>query len=106
MIPGCTHAIDVELDDKTVDRGEASNIYVTVSQGATVITVSGESIETDGYRLSAYLTQEQSLRLQDNVEAKVQVNWIYTNEMGQVDRGAAGPSVIPVGEQLLRRVLP
>lgn len=106
MIPGCTHAIDLELDDHTIDLGEANSVYVSIVQGTISLVVPSNNLVIDGYRLSAYLTQEQSLRFQNNKEAKVQVNWIITNAMGQASRGAAGPAIIPVGEQLLRRVLP
>lgn len=41
MIPGCTHAVDLALDDKTIDLNQASDVYVTLKQGGTLITLTG-----------------------------------------------------------------
>ena len=107
MIPGCTHAIDLELDDHSIDLSQATNIYVTIAQGSVSVVVSGESVVvTSGYQLTVYLTQEQSLKFSSGSPAKVQVNWIYAQADDRVDRAATEPFEIPVGEQLLKRVLP
>lgn len=105
MIPGCTSALPIELDDTTIDLGAAAGVWVTISQGDTVITITGDQIETEGNELTAYLTQEQTLCLDDNAPAKGQVNWTY-EDSGTVSRGATDPFDIQIGEQLLRRVLP
>lgn len=105
MIPGCTSALEIELDDDTIDLDAAAGVWVTITQGKTVITVSGSQIETDGNTLTAYLTQEETLALDDNAPAKGQVNWTY-DEAGEISRGATDPFSILIGEQLLRRTLP
>ena len=107
MIPGCTHAVDLALDDHTIDLNQASNVYVTLKQGGTVITISDAALEIDGYRVTAYMTQENSLKLKDKAAVQVQVNWLYIDqENNTTSRCATELATIPVGEQLLRRVLP
>lgn len=107
MIPGCTHAVDLALDDRTIDLNQASDVYVTLKQGGTVITITGAALDIDGYRVTAYMTQENSLKLKDKAAVQVQINWLYTDQESQtVSRCASDLATIPVGEQLLRRVLP
>lgn len=107
MIPGCTHAVDLALDDRTIDLNQASDVYVTLKQGGTVITITGAALDIDGYRVTAYMTQENSLKLKDKAAVQVQINWLYTDqESNTVSRCASDLATIPVGEQLLRRVLP
>lgn len=105
MIPGCTSALEIELDDESIDLDAAAGVWVTITQGKTALTVSGSQIETDGNKVTAYLTQAETLSLDDNLPAKGQVNWTY-DEAGEISRGATDPFTINVGEQLLRRVLP
>lgn len=107
MIPGCTHAVDLALDDRTIDLNQASDVYVTLKQGGTVITITGAALDIDGYRVTAYMTQENSLKLKDKAAVQVQINWLYTDQESQtISRCASDLATIPVGEQLLRRVLP
>lgn len=105
MIPGCTSALEIELDDESIDLDAAAAVWVTISQGQVRITVTGSQIVTDGNTLTAYLTQEETLALRDNIPASGQVNWIY-DEAGEISRGCTDPFSIVVGAQLLRRVLP
>lgn len=107
MIPGCTHAVDLALDDKTIDLNQASDVYVTLKQGGTLITLTGAALEVDGYKVTAYMTQENSLKLKDKAAVQVQINWLYTDSESNVtSRCASDLATIQVGEQLLRRVLP
>lgn len=106
MIPGCTTVLTIELDDETVNLEDASEIYVTLRQQEVSIQISGDHVEADGHTLTAYLTQAETLRLQNNAPAKVQANWLYTNLRGDVARAAIDPVEIEIGEQTLRRVLP
>lgn len=107
MIPGCTHAVDLALDDKTIDLNQASDVYVTLKQGGTLITLTGAALDVNGYRVTAYMTQDNSLKLKDKAATQVQINWLYTDPEDQtISRCATEIATIPVGEQLLRRVLP
>ena len=105
MVPGCTHALDLELDDHTIDLGEADNVYVSIVQGPTSLVLSGSNVVTDVYRLTVYPTQEQSLRFRGGSEAKIQVNWTYGGGRSGTSRMATEAATIKVDEQLLGRVL-
>ena len=106
MIPGCTHAIDLELDDHTIDLS-AYDVYVTIRQGSLAIELSGERVDVSGYNATVYLTQEESLRLRDGANIVIQMNWISTDAItGNISRAASDPAIVPVGVQLLRRLLP
>lgn len=106
MIPGCTHALDLVLDDETVDLTGAE-VYVTLRQGAFELELSGDRVEASGHQATVYLTQTESLKMKDNQNAEIQINWITTDALtGGVSRGASDPASVPVGVQLLRRVLP
>ena len=105
MIPGCTHALDLELDDESIDLG-GYDVYVTIKQLALTLDLSGDRVEVDGNRATVYLTQEESLQLKDRQPMTVQLNWTSQAVTGEVSRGASDPAVVPVGMQLLRRILP
>lgn len=105
MIPGCTSALPIELDDTSINLDEAAHVYVTLTQGDTKITVTGEQVETNGHELTAYFTQAETLRLRDNAPAAGQVNWVYEDN-GAVSRGGTDPFEVEIGTQLLRRTLP
>lgn len=105
MIPGCTCALPIEIDDETLDLSEAANVYVSLEQGDAKLTVSGDRIEVDGNTVTAYFTQAETLRFKDNEPASGQVNWIY-NDSGEISRGGTDPFPVEIGTQLLRRVLP
>lgn len=105
MIPACTHVIELELDDHSINLNEATAVYVTLRQCGNTMTFTGEQLEIDEYNVSVLLTQEESLKLYNNRPAQVQVNWI-TESLGDVSRAATDIADIEVREQLLRRVLP
>lgn len=104
MIPGCTCALPIELDDETLDLSNAT-VYVSLEQGNAKVTVSGDRVEVNGSTVTAYFSQEETLRFSDNKAAEGQVNWIY-NESGTISRGSTDPFPVEIGKQLLRRTLP
>lgn len=108
MIPGCTHALDIELDDHEIDLHEATNVYVTIAQGSnTSQTYTAERVEIGetGYELTVYLTQEESLAFHRG-NAEVQVNWLVSDGGSSYSRAATDVVSIMWGKQLLREVLP
>ncbi len=106
MIPGCTHALDIEFDDHTVDLATAVNVFVSVRQGSLQIDLSTERVEVDetGYKLTVYLTQEETLRFKSGT-ASLQVNWTFRDGLQNLCRDASDVATVTWGEQLLRRVL-
>lgn len=107
MIPGCTHELDIELDDHTVDLSQASNVYVTLAQGSTSKTFTGERVvvAASGYELTVGMTQEETLAFRRG-NAKGQVNWLVSDGNDGYSRAATEPFPIMWSEQLLREVLP
>lgn len=103
IIPGATPTIKMHLSDDTIDLGEAENVYVTLSQGATEITKTGEYVAVDGNRINAWLEQEDTLNLREGA-AKLQINWTYY-EGSRLIRTPTYTTQIWVDEQLLRRVI-
>lgn len=106
MIRGTTPTFRLTVkgvDDLTL----ADHVFVTIQQGPTELTLTGDELEIDENVISCYLTQEKSLQLVEQQKAKIQVNWTYAPDGdGIVKRAATVVKVIVIGEQLLRRVLP
>lgn len=107
MIPGCTHELDIELDDHTVDLSQASNVYVTIAQGSTSKTFTGERVvvAASGYELTVGMTQEETLQFRRG-NAEVQVNWLVSDGNDGYSRAATDVVSVMWGKQLLREVLP
>ena len=106
MIPGCTHAIGIELLDHTINLFDASNIYVTISQGKQLKTFLYDRIEIGpgAYNITIYLTQEESLAFKPG-PAQLQVNWLEEHET-YYERFASDVVTISWSRQLLMRLLP
>ena len=106
MIPGCTHALDISLDDQTIDLNAATEIVVSLNQNGEQLNFTGDRIEVDddGYEFTVYLTQPETLRFRYGT-AVAQVNWTVVNLLGETARMATDPFVIEVGQQFLRQVL-
>ena len=78
------------------------DVYVTISQGSTELTVTNAPMEFDGEgtAIALALTQEQTERFRVG-EAKVQVNWVGGDGM----RNATTIGRLQVDDNLLRRVV-
>ena len=85
----------------------ADHVYVTIQQGPTTLTLTGDELEIDENVICCYLTQEKSLQLIERQKAKIQVNWTYAPDGdGIVKRAATVVKEITIGEQLVKKVLP
>lgn len=90
----------------TVDLSLARNVYVTIQQGSKVINLSGDEVTYEGNVVSVFLSQENSLALNENEMVKIQVNWTYLAEDEQtILRAATNVGRIMISEQLLKQVL-
>lgn len=106
MIRGTTPTLTFTIADQTVDLSAADNVYVTISQYATSITKTGESVTASGNTVSVWLTQAESMRLVDGKTARVQINWTYTDDLtGTKRRAATKAKEITIENQLLGRVI-
>lgn len=106
MIPGCTHALDITLDDPEIDLNGASDIILSINQNGTQLDLTGDRIEVaeDGYKFTVYLTQEETLKFRFGT-AVAQVNWTQDDLLGDVARMATDPFVVQMGQQFVKRVL-
>ncbi len=106
MIPGCTHALDVTLDDQTINLNGAQDIYVTINQNGEQIDFPTDRVDVadNGYQFSVYLTQEETLRFRYGA-AIAQVNWTEADMAGNISRLTTDPFVVEVGQQFMRQVL-
>ena len=112
MIRGTTPTFTCTIKDDSVDLTQAYKVYVTIKQevrravNRTVsITKTGEDLEVGEKTVSFWLTQEESLKLQLNAPAKMQINWIYHSFDGTTRRASTKLKEVVIDEQLLERVL-
>lgn len=117
MIPGCTSTLELEIDGYDLNLVTVKNIYVTIVQGIRRIvktgddltvttTVSEDNPPVDVTHISVGFTQAETLRLLNNTSAEVQVNWLYEDLSGNIQRKATEAETLDIGKQLLPRVLP
>ena len=107
MIPGLTQALDIYLDDTSLDLSGAEDILVTINQNGEVSNFSGDRVEVNseaGYILTIYLTQQETLRFRFG-PATAMINWVVSDGAGGVSRLATEPFVIEIGQQLFRSVM-
>ena len=102
MVNGTTIPISLTGD---VDLTAAINVYVTLAQGNTTITLTGEELSVSSNTVEFNLTQTQSLSLSVGAPVSVQVNWTYYDLNGNVQRAATKTKKITVTEQLLKQVI-
>ena len=105
MIRGTTPTFRLTITGG-VDLHAADHIYITIKQGPVTLELTDYDLTADNV-LECYLTQEQSLQLNEGMKSKIQVNWTYPEDNdGIVKRAATVVKEITIGEQLLRKVLP
>jgi len=106
MIPGCTNAIDMTLDDQTVNLNNAQDLFVSINQNGMQLDFPKDRIQVaaNGYQLSVYLTQEETMRFRFGT-AVAQVNWTELDPLSNFSRAATDPFVIDIGQQFMRQVL-
>lgn len=83
----------------------AADVYVTIEQDLTEVTLSGASLSLssveDGTQVTFYLTQEQTALFSVYNKAKVQVNWLISGH-----RYATEIKQIRIYDNLIEEVLP
>ncbi len=105
MIQGTTPTLGFRIKDESVNLEEANNMYVTISQGLTEITKTGDFVEiVDQRKVYMWLTQQESFLLKEG-EAEAQLNWTYEDPSHNPRRAATKPKTIQITKQLLKRVI-
>ena len=106
MIRGTTPTFTLMLKDQNINLNEAITVIATIKQCDTRINISGDRLQIDGYTVSLWLTQAESLKLDKGTTASIQLNWTYTNENGGTPRRAATvPKRFTIDEQFYERVI-
>ena len=107
MIIGTTPTLTLKLKRSyNIDLNQATQVYVTLKQGSTILTKSVPDIVlVDGRTVQFTLTQAESLNLVLDKNVEVQLNWIY-NVGNSIRRAATKVVTINLEKQLLRQELP
>lgn len=107
MIRATTPTFALTIKSETLDLTEAENIYVSFAQGKCMyLEKTGDAIELDGQRtVMVWLSQEDSLSLNEREPLEIQVNWTYLDGNSNVRRAATKPKSVQVTKQLLKRVI-
>lgn len=106
MVNGTTIPITLTVGELgEVDLTGAINVYVTLAQNNTAITLTGDELSVSDNVVEFNLTQAQSLSLTAGIPVEVQVNWTYYDDGGAARRAATRVKKITVTEQLLKQVI-
>lgn len=101
MIQATTPTFVLTLPANTVDLTEADHVYFTIEQGSVVIDKADSDLEVAARVVSVYLTQAETLRLNFYSEARIQLNWTYSDG----SRACSEVKTIVVGENLHKAVI-
>jgi hypothetical protein len=105
MIKGTTPTFSLQIKgDSNLDLTLASSVYVTIEQRGVEIELSGSELTVEPKTVHCFLPQEESLKLSKG-DAEIQVNWTYNSNSGIVRRNATVVQKLPIGKQLLERVI-
>lgn len=99
IVRGTTPTLSCTFGDG-IDLTTFESVYVTIRQGSTVITKTGNSLSVTARQVDCWLSQEETLSLTTGA-AEVQVNWT----VGDGNRGCSTIQPITLGRQLLTEVL-
>lgn len=106
IIRGSTETLTIELEDAgsfvipTTDR-----IFVTIASGTYTIDKTGSALEIVDGKIEVTLTQAESLRLREGVEAELQINFMLPNAGGEDVRIPTETVSFLVGKQLHPKVI-
>lgn len=82
-----------------VDLSAAAHVYFTISQSGVIVTK--DEMEISGNVVTVSLTQEDTVNFNFGIDAKVQLNWTYSDG----SRMATKVQTVPVFENLHKDVL-
>lgn len=106
MIRGTTPTFTFTLKNHSINLNEALTVIATLKQSGKRIDISGDRLVINGYVVSLWLTQQESLKLTEGVPVSIQLNWTYENPTGGSPRRAATiPKWIDIDEQFYERVI-
>lgn len=102
MTQGTTPTFTLTLpDDSGIDLTQAAHVYFTMSQGSAIVEKSDSDLTVAALSVDVYLTQADTLRFQIYSDAKIQLNWTYSDG----SRACSEIKTVPIGENLHRAVI-
>lgn len=84
-----------------LDLSGIVNMYFTLKQNAVTITKTGDAVTIDENKVYVLLNQEDTVKLFEGC-CSIQLNWTYPGGL----RGCTVEKIIPVEENLLKKVVP
>ena len=100
MIQGTTPTFVLTLP-QTVDLTEAEHVMFSMTQGSAVVEKTDADLTVTANTVSVLLTQAETLRFSIYSEAKIQLNWTYSDG----SRACSDIKTVPVGENLHKAVI-
>ena len=98
MVRATTPTFVLEFED--IDLTEALELFVTLRQGSTVLTKTGNDLEVTETTITVFLSQEETLSFCEG-KADLQVNWVYSDN----SRACSNIVSVAVGRNLLPEVI-
>lgn len=107
MIIGTTPIFTLKLKNNCdVDLTSVSKVYVTLKQGNTLLTKSGNQITiVDDKTIKFGITQAESLSFGIDKSVELQLNWVFTDSNNTLQRAATKVTTFNLEKQLLREEL-
>ena len=84
----------------TVDLTQTHNLYFTMKQGGVSVQKSTDDLTVDGYTVSVYLSQSETLKVGVGT-AQIQLNWTYSDG----SRACTNIASVKVDDNLLKEVV-
>lgn len=100
MIQATTPSFVFTLPE-SVDLSAAEHVYFTISQSGAIVTKDESEMEISENVVTVSLAQEDTVNFNFGIDAKVQLNWTYSDG----SRMATKVQTVPVFENLHKDVL-
>lgn len=100
MTQGTTPTFTLRLPDM-IDLTLAEEFVFTLSQGSAIVEKYGADMTISAHSVDVYLTQAETLQFQTYSDAKMQLNWVYSDG----SRGCTKVKTISVEENLHDEVM-
>lgn len=105
IIRGSTEVLTIEVEDDTFVLPTTDRIIVTISSGSYTLDKTGADLAIVDGNIEVTLTQAESLRLREGVEAELQVNFLIPSAGGADVRIPTETVSFLVGKQLHPKVM-
>lgn len=105
IIRGSTETLTVEIEAENFTLPTTDRIIATISSGTYTLDKTGDDLSVVDGNIEIKLTQAESLRLREGVEAELQVNFLVPSIGGDDVRIPTETVKFSVGKQLHPKVI-